>query len=713
MIMKIKKARLFFRFYNRSHRTYSILLPIILLISALIILSTTGKAENQNDEVQLKPGKREKTITTAVAGLLERYHYTRRKLNNDLSKVLFKEYFDRLDPNHSYFLASDIKDFEEYRFLLDDMLRQGDLTFTYAIYQRFLKRFQNRLDHVKKRIQQPFDFSKEEMILSDRSEAAWPQNMQEMDELWRKQIKNQLLLEILQNEMQNKQKVSDSKENALDKETDQQATPEEAVLQYYQQQFRVLKDNDNSDILEFYLSTLSRIYDPHSNYLNWRAWEDFQITMKLSLQGIGATLRSENGYTRIVSVTPGGPAKRDGRLKSGHRIVAVKQEKGNWENVINMPLGKVVRKIRGPKGTKVYLKVIQSLQSIPQVIDLTRDLVHLEDRKATGEIIEIPSSDGKKHPYGVITLPSFYVDYKKKLSASSDVKRIINDMLKKHQIKGLIMDLRRNGGGDLSEAIKLTGLFIPQGPIVQVKNLQGIRSHKDKDGGFAYDMPLAVLVTQMSASASEIFAGAIQDYGRGIIIGNAQTHGKGTVQITYNLKKLAPLRNSKVGSLKLTIAKFYRITGTSTQQKGVIPDVIIPSYLDHRKELLELHLPHVLKWDEIPAQNFEKSKKNVHSYLKTLKEKSNKRLQNNTTFLKLQEELNRYRNFLKRKTVTLNKKQRTTLWKDEEYWTEHLNKIFTRDNKEVISIDNRSDDIYLQEAIHVLKDLISLHHKQN
>ncbi|MDP7399842.1 MAG: S41 family peptidase, partial [Lentisphaeria bacterium] len=554
-----------------------------------------------------RPTRLDRKITMMVVKYLQKNHYTLPEIDDDVSEQFFDEYFDELDPNRYFFLQSDLDEFAVYRESLDDMVEKGDLDFGFKVYERFIERVTERTEYVKSIINDEFDFTIDEDILLDRQDLPWPATAAELDIAWRQRVKNQLLVAYLLDEEGAREEAEKEKEqaendtedpvedeNAAENEKPAEVeevddTPQETVVKQLEQFLKFRDENDNADILEIYLSTLTRIFDPHTTYLNWRQLEDFDISMRLRLQGIGATLTYKDGYTEVVSIIPGGPADQQGALKPGHKIIAVGQGDGEMMNVINMQLNKVVRQIRGAKGTKVRLSVIESLHSTPKTISIVRDEVKLTEGEAKGEVHKVELTDGRFINVGVIDVPSFYADFdalkrgdSDAKSTTADVQRLIDEMVEKDEIAGIIIDLRSNGGGSLEEAISLSGLFVPSGPIVQVRRVGGIVDvREDSDDGFAYDLPMLVMVNQLSASASEIFSGAIQDYQRGLIVGSVGTHGKGTVQTVLKLDRMRSFRDKKPGAIKFTMAKFYRVTGASTQKKGIAPDIAFPSFLDH------------------------------------------------------------------------------------------------------------------------------------
>ncbi len=719
---------------NASMSLLSLILASLFTLTAFVgaddVATTAAESGKKSATYVSKrtPGRKEERVTSAVVTLFLDGHFSTPRLNDARSRDLFDEYFEALDPNKIYFLAQDIEEFSPYREILDDMLRRGSLDFPFSVYDRYLQRVEERVDYARERLKKPFDFSTDESFVLDRDTEAWATSKELLDEIWRKRIKNQLLLRKLMRTAPENKTETDEEREAREKWLAKRK-PEDVVLRGYVNYFQLLNNNDTYDVMENFLTVFTSIFDPHSTYMNWRTLEDFDIDMSLSLQGIGAVLTSSDGYTQVVRIIPGGPAFQDGRLKPGDRIIAVAQGEEEPVDVLNMPLHKVVRMIRGKKGAVVRLTVIHSLQGVPEEIDITRDDVKLEDSAAHGDVLTVKDEHGTERKVGYIYLPSFYADWEAMKrndpdpkSATGDVRRLIDKMTREDQIEGLIMDLRGNGGGSLEESISLAGMFIPRGIMVQVKVGPGrVRQHNDDDDGFAYDMPLAVMVDRTSASASEIFAGAIQDYGRGILIGSSSTHGKGTVQTVLRLNKYDALKDMKPGALKYTMAKFYRVTGHSTQKKGVVPDIVFPSFYDHM-DIGESNLEHVLPWDEIPAQKAMPFKYNVNKYLPRLKANSAKRVAESEEIQAHLEDIKRYGIRRQKKEFTLNEEKRRELRKEDEYWSEKINAILYRDrpgqpkdeNQEKEENEAKEDekpkprDLYLEETTHILGDLIKL-----
>ena len=568
----------------------------IAIILILAIASSLGWAATQSPEsLVLKPSMDQRYATNLATRFLTNWHYKDTALDDAFSSVILDEYLDLLDPNRSYFLASDIADFERYRSGLDDALRHSDLTPAYDIFNVYVNRVRERVAYSLEALHRPMDFTIDEYYEFDREHAPWAKSNAELDELWRKRVKNDYL----------RLKLTDKDEAAIVK----------TLQDRYDNLDRRINELKTEDVFQFFMNAFAQSIEPHTSYLSPRTSANFEISMKLSLEGIGALLGRESEYTTIASVVPGGPAALDGRLKAGDRITAVGQgQDGKMVDVIGWRVDDVVDLIRGPKDTVVRLEVLPEDAGVggpTSVIDIVRNEVKLEEQAAKSSIIEVPVEDSDKvMKIGVIDLPVFYLDFNGRAqnlpdyrSSTRDVRRLIGE-LQEQGIAGLVVDLRNNGGGSLLEATTLTGLFIDKGPVVQVRNSNGrISLEQDDEAGMAWEGPLAVLVNRYSASASEIFAAAIQDYGRGLIIGEP-TFGKGTVQSLLDLDDYAPADSPHMGQLKITMAQFFRVNGGSTQNKGVEPDIRFPSAGDPAK-YGERSLHHALPWTTIDPARFQ------------------------------------------------------------------------------------------------------------
>lgn len=561
------------------------LLPA-LLISLSIALSPACASNEQASAFEAEVGHRQ--TARQIVHMLDKHHYLEVKLDDELGARAFDSYLEMLDPGRMHFLKADIEEFSGLRGKFDDKLRRGDLDDGFAIYNRLHERQRQRMQYkleLANKGLEAFDFTKDEYLELDREDAPWPADLDEARDLWRRMVKNDAL----------NLKLGDTPEKEIS-----------SVLEKrYSNRLQMLEQINGDDVFEYLMTALSHSYDPHTDYFPPRESENFDMHMRLSLEGIGALLQREDEYVKVVRLIKGGPAERGKQLQPADRIVGVGQgEEGDIVNVEGWRLDYVVDLIRGPKGSVVRLSVIpadSTDMTKTRTIRITRDTVKLEEQAAQKRIIEARRGE-TNYKIGVIELPTFYSDFRAALagdpdyrSSTRDVAKLIEE-LKAEDIDALIVDLRNNGGGSLHEANELTGLFIPTGPVVQIRGAgDRVDTQSDLNPSVAYAGPLAVMVNRLSASASEIFAGAIQDYGRGIVIGS-QTFGKGTVQ---SMNRLDP------GQLKYTQAKYYRITGESTQSRGVIPDIEYPALID-KKDIGESALSGALPWDSIKAARYNK-----------------------------------------------------------------------------------------------------------
>lgn len=541
---------------------------------------------------ELEQTDRHAKISRLVTTLFERSHYRQVRIDDEVSSRVLDRYIEVMDGNRHYFLASDIQEFEGYRHKLDDAVKRGQLEPAFAMYARYIERTRERLEFALAQLEIEPDFTISERYVFDRSDLPWATTSAELDELWRQRVKNDALGLVL-----------------AEKTWDEAA---EVLRGRYTQVLKRIGQIKSDDVFEAFMNAYSHTLDPHSSYFSPRNSEEYRIQMSLSYDGIGASLQVQEDYVAVMSVIPGGPAAIDGSLKPNDRITAVGQgEEGSLVDVVGWRLDEVVDLIRGPGGTTVRLQILPAgaPPGSPQdVLALTRDKIKLEAQAAQKRRVEIERGDRKLN-VGVIEIPSFYQDYNARAagdenytSTTADVRRLVNE-LTAEGIDGLVIDLRNNGGGHLSEATALTGLFIERGPIVQLRNTNGrIEVLDDPLPQTVYDGPLAVLVNRYSASASEIFAAAIQDYNRGVVLGQ-QTFGKGTVQNLYPLDRYAPGRDPKFGQLTLTIGKYYRVTGGSTQHRGVVPDIELPSAIDVNA-VGESTRESALPWDRIESTDY-------------------------------------------------------------------------------------------------------------
>ena len=607
-------------------------------------------------------------IARVVGFLLSQTHFKRTPLNDDISAAFLRKYMESLDYSRMVFLQPDYEEFEaKYGTLLDNLTKRGDVSPAYEIHKRYFTRLKTAHSWLDEIIWSDFDFSVDESFIPNRTKADWPATETEARGLWRKRIK----YEVLGTRLGKRRGVEAMKAKANNgevvKKTD--GTPvkpydikaeKEKILRRYERFLRVRTEMDSGDVLQVYLTALSNGYDPHSDYFSPLEAENFEINnIKLSLTGIGARLQWDDGYTKLIELVPGGPAIRSKKLKPGDRIVAVAQgEEGDPVDVVEMELDKVVDKIRGEKGTLVRLTIIPvdaADDSETREVRLIRDKIKLTDSLAKGQVIDYPEEDGSRPRLGVINLPQFYQN------CARDVAMIL-DRFKQEKVSGIVLDLRRNGGGLLPEAVKLAGLFIEQGPMVQVIDSRRRKQVlQDNDTNIGYDGPMVVLVGKLSASASEIVAAALQDYGRALTVGSLSTHGKGTVQTVMPLNNWVRLPDS--GKLKLTVSKFYRVVGSTTQKQGVTPDIILPTPYDYM-EIGEATLPNSLEADHTQKLDF-RNVNRVAKHVDPLAKLSSARIKEDQDFAYILEDINTLKDRLKDKSVSLSEANRLAE-KDEE-----------------------------------------------
>lgn len=588
-------------------------------------------------------------ISIAVGKLLQQHHYAKHPLDNEISEKFLDMYLKSLDYAKLFFTQEDVDKFkEEYGRSLDEDVMLGNLEPAYEIFDVYRKRVEDRVAEAKELLANgKFDFKSDRKLALDRDKSPWPKNEKEADTLWRDRIENELL----------QAQLSQGKA---------EGTPKEIVTRRYDRLLRSTHEMDRDSVVKLFLNALALTYDPHSEYLSQSDLENFTINMKLSLFGIGAMLRSEDGYAKIIELIPGGPAAVGGKLKVNDRIAGVAQGSEPFVDVVDMKLDKVVELIRGKKGSTVRLQVIPGAATDPserKIIDIVRDEVKLTEQEAKAEIVEHKAADGKIQKLGWITLPSFYADMDNRSRTSKSTTRDVRALLtrlNKEGIDGLVVDLRRNGGGSLDEAINLSGLFIKEGAVVQAKNTEGrITIYRDENSDVVYGGPMVVLVGKQSASASEIFAAAMQDYGRAVIVGDKSSFGKGTVQTMLEIGRIMSpfgLKLTDAGALKLTIQKFYRVAGGSTQLKGVSSDVVLPSRFD-ALEVGEASLDNPLPYDEVKAEEVEKWSEKI-PYLGELRARSAARVTADQDFRYILEDTTRLKDRVAKNEISLNEKAR-------------------------------------------------------
>ena len=677
------------------------LLPLILLLGCPGVFAQSDASTLDGEVKPLAPTARQDSLDRIIAELLSQHHYRQSQLDDALSSLVLNAYLDSLDFSRSYFLASDIADFAKYRDTLDDALKSGDLQPAYTIFNTYLRRLTERTARIQTLLKQDFRFDVEESLEVERKDAPWAKTSAELDELWRKRLKHEMLTLMLSNK--------------------DQTAARELLSKRYDNRLRQARQSTSEDVFQWYMNALAQAFDPHTAYFSPRNTENFNIQMRLSLEGIGCVLRMEDEQVTVVELVAGGPADLSQQIRPSDKIVAVAQgDKESWTDVVGWRLDDVVEKIRGPRGTVVRLKVLPGKAGVAAAeksVRLVRDTIKLEKQAAKSEIKTFKDSGGRELRIGVITIPAFYSDFeaarrgvKDYRSTTRDVRRLLKEL--RGQTDGLVLDLRENGGGSLQEAVDLTGLFIDTGPVVQVKDVGGeVKVEKDSDRGQAYDGPLAVLVDHASASASEIFAGAIQDYGRGIVIGDP-TFGKGTVQTLIDLNRLTRVKESQ-GQLKMTIAKFYRVSGGSTQHRGVRPDIAIPSAMD-TDNVGESAEENALPWDEIPATRYQGNPQLV-AHAPELTRRHQARVARDQDYQAFLRDLEFIRQQRDKTTVSLLEKQRRAEQERLKTWQRERENRYRAEKKLPLlkpgddipeGKDSAVPDIALEESARIVADLI-------
>ncbi|MBO9491394.1 carboxy terminal-processing peptidase [Endozoicomonas sp. G2_1] len=667
-----------------------IALAISIAVNSSLVIASTNTEANVDEAVKvLAPETQHAISSKRITARFTRDHYKKFDIDDQLSSQIFDRYIKSLDYSRNVFLKSDVDSFEQYRDDFDTVVSRGKLQVAYDIYNINMQRRLERYQYAISLLEKPFDFDKDEVYAYDREEAAWPTSVAELNELWRLKVKYDALNLTLAGKEWPKVK--------------------EVLTKRYNYAIKRLKQNESEDVFQIVMNSFARVVEPHTSYLSPRNAERFQMEMNLELEGIGAVLRAEDDYTVIQSVVNGGPADKSNDLKPKDRIVGVSQDDGDFEDVIGWRLDDVVDLIKGPKGSKVRLQVLPADaddDASIKIVSIVRDKIKLEDRAAKSEVYYENEGTADSRKLGVIEIPGFYNNL------SRDVKKEI-DKLKEEHVDGIIVDLRGNGGGSLNEAILLTGLFIDKGPVVQVRDTaQRVRQQADRDGIVYYDGPLTVMVDRYSASASEIFSAAIQDYGRGVIIGE-HTFGKGTVQQHRPLKRVYDLYENDLGSIQYTIAKFYRINGGSTQHKGVLPDIEFPSAIDP-EEWGESKEENALPWDQVRKANY-RELGDLSKDIEYLTGLYQERIKNNTEFGYLLEDIAEYQAEKDDKTISLNLAERKK--KQESRKAKRLaranQRLVAMGKEKVESLEDLPEELdeldpFLDEGARITFDLVSL-----
>ncbi|AIL60551.1 carboxyl-terminal protease [Pseudomonas alkylphenolica] len=675
------------------------------LLIGLGSLPLAGNAWAANSWDKLQPDRDEVVASLNVVELLKRHHYSKPPLNDARSVIIYDSYIKLLDPARSYFLASDVAEFDKWKTQFDDFLKSGNLDPGFTIYKRYLDRVKSRLDFALAELNKGvdnFDFTTNETLLVDRKDAPWIKTQAELDDLWRKRVKDEVL----------RLKIAGKEPKAI----------QELLTKRYKNQLTRLDQTRAEDIFQTYINTFAQSYDPHTNYLSPDNAENFDINMSLSLEGIGAVLQSDNDQVKIVRLVPAGPAAKTKQVAPADKIIGVAQGDKEMVDVIGWRLDEVVKLIRGPKGSVVRLEVIPASNApndqTSKIVPITREAVKLEEQAAKKSVLKL-KQDGRDYKLGIIEIPAFYLDFKafragdpEYKSTTRDVKKLLTE-LQKEKVDGVVIDLRNNGGGSLQEATELTSLFIDKGPTVLVRNADGrVDVLEDENPGAFYKGPLALVVNRLSASASEIFAGAMQDYHRALILGG-QTFGKGTVQT------IQPLNH---GELKLTLAKFYRVSGQSTQHQGVLPDIDYPSIID-TKEIGESALPEAMPWDTIrPA--IRPAVDPFKPFLAQLKARHDARTAKDPEFVYIRDRLALTQKLMNEKTVSLNEVERRAQHADIESKQLALEntrrkakgeeplKELKKEDEDALPVEpddtKPEDDAYLSESGRILLDYLGL-----
>ncbi len=651
------------------------------------------------EPVLASPTVRDKIVARLIASLMPKHHISAQALNDTISERALELFVKSLDPLKLYFYQSDIDEFQLSSKKIDDMVRAGDLSLAYDIFGRFIQRVDERVAVAQELLDGDFDFQREESIVIDPESAKYATSPQEARDRWRRQIKYALL--------------------DLKDEGKEGSEAVEQLRRRYARYARRWKKTDSDDLLEMYLTAVTSGYDPHSTYMSPGTLDDFQIQMSLNLDGIGAQLREKDGNTVVTRVIPGGAAAKNGKLKTDDMIVSVGQdEDGELVDIVEMPLTDVVDLIRGKAGTTVRLGVKPGGVGNVEVYKVVRARIELEESAARGEIIEhtLPDSAGTLK-IGYINLPSFYLDMDAARqnkqdfrSSTRDVRRILEDFKTKN-VDGVVLDLSKNGGGSLTEAINLTGLFIDRGPVVQVKNSDGsVQQYADEDSGSTWDGPLVVMTSMFSASASEIFAGAIKDYGRGIVVGDPSTHGKGTVQTLMDIaQQLFQHNRANYGALKVTLQQFYLPDGESTQRNGVTADVVLPS-ITAKMDISEGDLKYALEHDKVNPARHEVYSMVPPDLVGQLRQRSESRVEHDTEFTDLLRRVDLYVSQKKQNSVSLNEQEFMARRKElDAQKQDEEEELEIQMGNEVIYRDN----FYNREVINIAHDYINGLRKQN
>ena len=670
------------------------------LLAGALVLAALGNHPARAGEESLeefRPSAVHGQSARAVVQLMSRYHYRKVPLDDDLGSRVLDRYLDIFDPSHSIFLAGDIADFDLHRTRVDDALHRGRLDIAFEVFKRYRLRMADRAKVASGLVGRKFDFAREEEIEIDRSEAPWAQSLATLDDYWRRRVKNDILeLELAGHESG--------------------AIPEALHERYARMARRVYQINAD-DVVQYFLNAYTQSIDPHSAYFSPRTSENFRIRMSLSLEGIGAALQTVGEHTVVRRIIAGGPASRSGQLGVDDRIIGVRQS-GEHEmtDVVSWRLEDVVNLIRGPKGSTVHLQILPAaaVSGAPRTLSLVRDRIDLDDQSASRRIVETRASDDTLVRVGVVDIPSFYLDIAGRnagrddyRSTSRDVRRLIGE-LRSEGIDGLVVDLRDNQGGSLDEALLVAGLFIETGPIVQIRRSSGgARVKWDEDPSIAWDGPLGVLVNRSSASASEILAGAIQDYGRGLVIGT-RTYGKGTVQNLVDLPSYGG-----AGRLKLTVSQYFRVTGVGVQRRGIEPDIDFASVTGEAHGG-ERDLDNALPWARVKVAPRWRAEHRYDAAVAAARKRSRERLRSEGPFRILHEEIENRRRWNEARALSLNRYRRETEHAELEAERLRVVRALGRTDAdhdealaEAANLAEIRDEFFLGEAARVVADFLS------
>lgn len=680
-----------------------LVLYLTMLLSSYNVITLKASSLNPDDSTTvLIPQNYFPEEQQLVNTVLSRYHYNKFILNDSVSAVILERYLKSLDYGKLYFLQSDISDIEMSKYSVDDYLIDAKLNLPYDIYNTYRTRVNERIDYLTELFKYEFDYSIDEYIELQRDSANWAASAVELDDLWRKRIKYDAL----------NLKLAGKEWKSI----------VETLGKRYENIRKAINQTKSEDVFQLYLNAYTETVDPHTNYLLPITSDNFKIDMTRALEGIGAQLQTEDEYTKVVEVIAGGPAFKSKLIHRDDKIIGVAQgSDGEMVDVVGWRVNDVVKLIRGPKDSVVRLLILEANEGVnaqPKEITLIRDKVKLEDQSAKKQILEL-NNNNIPYRVGVISIPAFYVDYEAEQkgdlnfkSTTHDVRKLINE-LQAEKVDGIVIDLRNNGGGALSEAVELTGLFIKNGPVVQVKQSYGsIDIHEDPDPSIFYNGPLAVLVNRFSASASEIFSAAIQDYGRGVILGE-QTFGKGTVQNLIDLNRMVGKSANRLGQLKITIAKFYRVSGGSTQHLGVVPDIDFPSPID-ADEFGESSEPNALPWDQIKSAKFIPFT-NIKEFIPLIQNMHDLRVKSDIRFQSFVEDVNEARAVREKNLISLNESVRKKEKELQDLKQEERKKVIQVlsnvkliNKEEIPPKESNSEDVLLNESAYILLDLIQL-----